>query len=796
MSKVNHKLVKKRLNEQRSKITDRQFFSSRLLAGHFEDMAAAQTRRYHYNRRVHVSLYWKPRDEHAASTDNLFIRINTGHPLVTKVRGRENRYQVICGMFAHELGHVLHTDFLAEQTRMNYFASNIWYPHPPELKTAADARREKAFWDYVKSGPQNLSMAQMVAHHISNVIEDGYIENRMLMDFPGTLGYGLEKFRERHYEMISTVTQLREEEDDEKQHIFESILQILLSYAKFGEIKYGDEPLSDERIQAVFSLISDVDGALLNSSGKERLGAANMILVRCWDYIEGFCEACRRRQEAAAAAGGTEDIGEIMSKLLRSVPGSTGIGEGNHSPVAETAGHVVLSATAAARARTLAAVSESAEKNEPEPEAKDDEAGTESAENSQDGTESENGTENAKDDAENENLLAEPENEEEASETGGQSLEEGSALPSGQDMPLAGGSMSGTGKTEVSESEQGRIPYHQTEAASNPTSGKIEKNDAYEREQCARAAADIERVLDKMAEKAACEQLENERLRELNEAARNISYGNIHAGVNIRVNRMLSVDEELKEQYDAIAAPLLAISRQLQKSLARELKESRRGGKQTGLLMGRRLDSHALHRNDGKVFYRNRLPNEIPELAVALLLDESGSMSSSDRCTYARAAAVIIYDFCQSLGIPIMVYGHSTGYPDTVEMYSYAEFDSFDQDDRYRLMDIGSRRNNRDGAALRFVAEQLSGRSEEEKLLLLVSDGQPADHGYDGSAAEEDLRGIKQEYQRKKILFVAAAIGEDKQNIERIYGDSFMDITDLSQMPIKLTAVVKRHIRV
>ena len=364
MSKVNHKLVKKRLNEQRSKITDRQFFSSRLLAGHFEDMAAAQTRRYHYNRRVHVSLYWKPRDEHAASTDNLFIRINTGHPLVTKVRGRENRYQVICGMFAHELGHVLHTDFLAEQTRMNYFASNIWYPHPPELKTAADARREKAFWDYVKSGPQNLSMAQMVAHHISNVIEDGYIENRMLMDFPGTLGYGLEKFRERHYEMISTVTQLIEEEEDGKQHIFESILQILLSYAKFGEIKYGDEPLSDERIQAVFSLISDVDGALLNSSGKERLGAANMILVRCWDYIEGFCEACRRRQEAAAAAGGTEDIGEIMSKLLRSVPGSTGIGEGNHSPVAETAGHVVLSATAAARARTrtLAAVSESAEK--------------------------------------------------------------------------------------------------------------------------------------------------------------------------------------------------------------------------------------------------------------------------------------------------------------------------------------------------------------------------------------------------------------------------------------------------
>ena len=146
-----------------------------------------------------------------------------------------------------------------------------------------------------------------------------------------------------------------------------------------------------------------------------------------------------------------------------------------------------------------------------------------------------------------------------------------------------------------------------------------------------------------------------------------------------------------------------------------------------------------------------------------------------------------------------MVYGHSTDYTDvgnTVALYSYAEFDGFDHDDKYRMMDIAARGSNRDGAALRFVAEQLSKRPEAVKILILVSDGQPADSGYSGSAAEEDLRGIKQEYQRKGILFVAAAIGDDKQNIERIYGDSFMDISDLKQLPTKLTAVVKRHIRV
>ena len=39
-------------------------------------------------------------------------------------------------------------------------------------------------------------------------------------------------------------------------------------------------------------------------------------------------------------------------------------------------------------------------------------------------------------------------------------------------------------------------------------------------------------------------------------------------------------------------------------------------------------------------------------------------------------------------------------------------------------------------------------------------------------------------------------IAVDKPGIERIYGDSFPDITDLNQLPIKLTTLVKRHIRV
>jgi hypothetical protein len=45
-------------------------------------------------------------------------------------------------------------------------------------------------------------------------------------------------------------------------------------------------------------------------------------------------------------------------------------------------------------------------------------------------------------------------------------------------------------------------------------------------------------------------------------------------------------------------------------------------------------------------------------------------------------------------------------------------------------------------------------------------------------------------------LFIAAAIGDDKENIQRIYGDAFLDIADLGKLPVTLTTLVKKHVRV
>ena len=112
MARVSHKKIKQLIAQKQSKITDRQFFTSRILANHFADIAAAQTRRYGYRRRVKCSIIWKPKNPSLACTDNALIQINAGNPQVTRQKGRQARYEQVCGLFAHELGHVLYTDFL------------------------------------------------------------------------------------------------------------------------------------------------------------------------------------------------------------------------------------------------------------------------------------------------------------------------------------------------------------------------------------------------------------------------------------------------------------------------------------------------------------------------------------------------------------------------------------------------------------------------------------------------------------------------------------------------------------
>ena len=344
---------------------------------------------------------------------------------------------------------------------------------------------------------------------------------------------------------------------------------------------------------------------------------------------------------------------------------------------------------------------------------------------------------------------------------------------------------------ESAGGEQERLEHLKTDVEnmlSNGT-GSITKEDDYITET---ADHELENIVNQAAETAVYSAVEDNILDEIKKTVKDIDFGDIHKNVDIVIHRQKELSGSEHELYDRAMAELKPISKMLQKSIINVIKQRQRGATERGLMMGSRLDHTAYYRGDGKIFTKRNRPNDEISLSVGVLVDMSGSMYG-ERIRIAQAMTLVVYDFCKSLNIPVTIYGHDTSCGN-VNLYSFAEFDSIDGNDKFRLMNIQDGGSNRDGCAVRFVAEKLCKRSEDCKLFIVVSDGQPADGGYYGTAAEIDLKGIRKEYTNKGITFLAAAIGDDKPAIKRCYGeDSFLDITDLKAFPVTIAKIIGKY---
>jgi nitric oxide reductase activation protein len=148
--------------------------------------------------------------------------------------------------------------------------------------------------------------------------------------------------------------------------------------------------------------------------------------------------------------------------------------------------------------------------------------------------------------------------------------------------------------------------------------------------------------------------------------------------------------------------------------------------------------------------------------------------------------------------IPILIYGDTADVSKLEQMsvFAYTDYEKEDSNDSYRFMGIRGRSNNRDGMALRIIAERLAASTKQTKLLISISDGQPkAMEDYTGILAIADMQNTIAEYERKGITFLAAAIGQDKDIISDIYGkERFLDITDLKEFPTKLVQIIARYL--
>ncbi|MBQ1687222.1 MAG: hypothetical protein II074_07035, partial [Ruminococcus sp.] len=271
-----------------------------------------------------------------------------------------------------------------------------------------------------------------------------------------------------------------------------------------------------------------------------------------------------------------------------------------------------------------------------------------------------------------------------------------------------------------------------------------------------------------------------------------IDWGPIHKSVNKEINRLAHVPGSYRTTYAFLCRQVQPVVEKLVKTITRTLKEENLTGERRGRFYGKKLDTSRLYRTDLRVWKDKKAPKKEINLAISLLLDESGSMSGS-KSEMTRLTAILFAEACEKLNIPLEINGHTTSGL-FVELYNYKNFDSLDRNDKFRLVDISARGCNRDGAAVIYGCERLLKRREDKKIFIIISDGRPNHDNYGGDAAKSDLKHIRNTFARKGVTFIAAAIDADKEYIHEIYGRNFLGISHLEAMPAVFGKILQKEI--
>ena len=330
-------------------------------------------------------------------------------------------------------------------------------------------------------------------------------------------------------------------------------------------------------------------------------------------------------------------------------------------------------------------------------------------------------------------------------------------------------------------------PYTRTDRISDRGgSGKIDRIDNFT--EASNAKMTMDNILNIIAEENVDIALEKQITKDLYAFKKTVDFTNVHKNVDCTIIRH-KVEKSNIQEYEDIAAPIVEIAQKLAKKTD-FFSEDETPVTVSGKYYGTKFNAASIARGDYRYFSKQYDLEEAPSLAVAVCIDESGSMCG-EKCQAAKRLAIMLYEYCSILKIPTLIYGHTTK-SDGVKMYCYTDYLKQDPNDRYRLMNVSSRNCNRDGYVIRFLKARLEEMPADHKLLFVISDGAPNDGSYTGTAAMADLQEITKDCDAQGITLISAAVGSDRDSINAIYGrNHFLDISDLSALPLLITNKIK-----
>lgn len=263
--------------------------------------------------------------------------------------------------------------------------------------------------------------------------------------------------------------------------------------------------------------------------------------------------------------------------------------------------------------------------------------------------------------------------------------------------------------------------------------------------------------------------------------------------------------EALMPEYEKITAKFAPSIKRLVNQLDRIFKQKReeKVHKTSGRVDMKRLSTGHM---TTRVFTKKRDPQK-HDLAVVVAIDVSGSMDGT-KIVNARNCAICLAEVFGKLKIPIYMFGFSADESGNQNESAYTAFckNTFDvvhfhylnwsnrKADRVRLLSITSRCNNFDGYSIRYGTELLKRANAENKMLIVISDGNPQCNAYNNYTTNGILDVKLAIRDASKIATVIGVLleGNSSAKHREMYGYNFIDCKNSKDLFDKIAKIITK----
>ncbi|TCJ12251.1 nitric oxide reductase activation protein NorD [Parasulfuritortus cantonensis] len=155
-----------------------------------------------------------------------------------------------------------------------------------------------------------------------------------------------------------------------------------------------------------------------------------------------------------------------------------------------------------------------------------------------------------------------------------------------------------------------------------------------------------------------------------------------------------------------------------------------------------------------------------------------------------RRACVLLSDAISKVGDPFAIHGFCSDGRHNVEYYRFKDFDQhWDEEPKSRLAGMTGQLSTRMGAAIRHAGHHLKLQRSAKKLLIVITDGEPADVDVrDPQYLRNDTKKAVEDVAKSGVMTYCMSLDPRADNyVSRIFGQrNYMVVDHVERLPEKL----------